>query len=493
MNDLSSIKCCVYTICFILFSTYSFSQGWQQVNSFGTNPGNLLMYSYIPTNISAKAPLVVVLHGCTETATSFEGDSGWDTLSNHHKFYVIHAQQQSTNNISECFNWFQSTDYSRDQGEAYSIKQMIDYMKSHYNIDSTEVFVTGLSAGACMTAVMLASYPEVFSAGAIMAGTPFKSANTNTAFSVMLYGINKTPAAWGDSVRSENPTYIGSYPRVAIFQGTSDNTVNSVNARELMEQWANVHNTDTIADSVNSSFNGNANIAMKQYLDATGKTVVQTYTINSMPHGISVDPGTCFQQGGKTNTYSYDENFYSTFWAAEFFGIIKNPYSISGPITVTNGQTSITFLVPSHTGSTYQWSFPSGVTIGSGQGTNQITVNWGSTAGFVTVNETNQSSCIIGPIELYVDVSTNVSTHDNTINPEEIVVSSGQSNYEIEIHTSLKNYSIYIFDYSGKQILYSSDKSGNSIIDLPKAISNGIYMIKLTSGNKVFNKKYLKI
>jgi poly(hydroxyalkanoate) depolymerase family esterase len=494
MKNLSQLKCGIITICFSLFFTFSFSQGWQQVTSFGTNPGSLLMYSYVPTNIPAKAPLVVVLHGCTETATGFEGDSGWDTLSAHHKFYVIHAQQQSSNNSSTCFNWYLPTDYKRGQGEAYSIKQMIDYMKSHYSIDSSQVFVTGLSAGACMTAVMMGAYPELFAAGAIMAGAPYKSATDATsAYNVMLGSVTKTAAVWGDSVRHENPAYTGSYPRVAIFQGTSDVTVSPTNATELVKQWTNVHNTDQVADSVNSSFNGNTSIAMKQYRDATGKTVVETFMINSMAHGISVDPGTCFQQGGKTNTYSYDENFYSSFWAAEFFGLIKNPYSITGPITVTNGQTSITFSVPNHTGSTYQWSFPAGVTIVSGQNTYQVTVNWGSKAGLVTVNETTSGSCIVGPIELYVDVSTNVNVIENNIYPDEVVVFTGQSTDEIEIHTSIKNYSIYIFDYSGKQILYTSDHSGNSEISLPKALSNGVYMIKILSGNKVFNKKYLKI
>jgi len=134
----------------------------------------------------------------------------------------------------------------------------------------------------------------------------------------------------GRPVRNENPSYSGSYPKVAIFQGTSDYTVYPVNAKELMKQWTNVHNTDTIADSVNSAFYGNAKIAMKQYHNVTGTTVVQTYMINTMPHGISVDPGNCFQQGGVTGTYSYDENFYSSFWAAEFFGIINNPYSVTG-------------------------------------------------------------------------------------------------------------------------------------------------------------------
>src|ERR1035441_9389897 len=192
--------------CLFLFLSFSYSQtGWLQVSSFGTNPGSLLMYRYVPTAVPANAPLVVVLHGCTQNATNYSGYSGWDTLANHHKFYVIHAGQQAANNSSSCFNWFLPTDYKRGQGECYSVKQMIDYMKSHYNIDSTKVFVTGLSAGACLTAVMLGAYPEIFSAGAIMAGAPYKSATDATsAYNAMNGLVVKTPVAWGDSVRKEN-------------------------------------------------------------------------------------------------------------------------------------------------------------------------------------------------------------------------------------------------------------------------------------------------
>lgn len=494
MKNVIQIKYIFFFLIQTLFITVSFSQtGWLQVSSFGANPGNLNMYRYVPDSVSGSVPLVVVLHGCTENATGFSSETGWDVLAEKYKFYVIYAEQQITNNSSDCFNWFLSSDNKRGQGEALSVKQMIDYMKNHFTVDSLKVYVTGLSAGGCLTAVMMGAYPEVFAAGAVMAGAPYKSATDALSAMNVMYGlVTKTPAAWGDSVRNENPVYTGSYPRVAIFQGTSDYTIYPVNARELMKQWTNVHNTDTIADSINAAFNGNSNVQLKQYYDASGKTVVQTYMINAMQHGISVDPGTCFQQGGIAGAYSYDENFYSSFWAAEFFGIIQNPYPVNGPVSVIYGQTNIVFSVPYHFGSTYQWSFPAGVTVLSGQGTSQVTVTWGNISGFITVNETNSVLCIIGPTEIYVN-ATVTGINENNLDASDIKIFTDKFDNVVHVNSSLKIYNVLFYNMDGKLVFTSNNQSGNTIIYLPYNLQEGIYIVKVVSGNKIYNLKYIKI
>ncbi|MCI0672021.1 MAG: PHB depolymerase family esterase, partial [Myxococcaceae bacterium] len=130
--------------------------GLTQVTGFGSNPGNLLMYTHVPTGMPANAPLVVVLHGCTQMASAMES-SGWTAAANHYKFYLVYPQQQSANNSSSCFNWFEPGDIARGQGEALSIKQMVDHMKATYSVDASRVSVTGFSAGAAMSAVMLAT------------------------------------------------------------------------------------------------------------------------------------------------------------------------------------------------------------------------------------------------------------------------------------------------------------------------------------------------
>src|SRR5215212_11786459 len=84
-------------------TTGEVAQGLTQVTGFGTNPGNLLMFTHVPANLPANAPLVVVLHGCTQSAAAMES-SGWSTAANAQGFYVIYAQQQTSNNSSSCFN-----------------------------------------------------------------------------------------------------------------------------------------------------------------------------------------------------------------------------------------------------------------------------------------------------------------------------------------------------------------------------------------------------
>ncbi len=479
------------------FYSHSYSQvGWAQVNSFGSNPGDLLMYRYVPANIPSNAALVVVLHGCTQTAANYDLYSGWDTLSNHHKFYVVHAEQAFLNNFNLCFNWFLSSNNSKDQGEALSVKQMVDYMKNQYSIDDSKVFVTGLSAGGCLTNVMLAAYPEVFSAGAIMAGTPYKSATDAISASYAMSGyIIKTPAEWGDLVRNENPSFSGTYPKIAVFHGSSDLTVSATNVTEIIKQWTNVHGADQTADLVNSSFNGNANVLMKQYRNTSGNTVVQTYVVSSMAHGIAVDPGTCFQQGGTYgfNSYSYDKDFYSSFWAAEFFGLIQNPYPISGSISVNYSQNNLVYSVPFHSGSSYYWNFPSGVTILSGQGTNQVTVQWGTASGFITVNETSANACIVGPTELYVTAQMPVGMEEADIHSSEFNVFSNETDNSLTIKSSFKKYDAQVFDQTGRLLLTVNHLSNNAHIDLPNNIQTGLYIIQITTLDKTLSRKFLKM
>lgn len=323
-------------ILYILFATSYLSMATQaqlvQVNNFGTNPGNLAMYRYTPGGISNDAPLVIALHGCTQNAATYATESGWNELADRYKFHVVYAEQNSGNNSSRCFNWFETGDITRDQGEARSIKSMVDYMKSNYPIAPTKVFVTGFSAGGGMATAMLATYPDVFAGGSINAGLPYKAATSLTnAFAAMGGNVNKTPQQWGNLVRGQLPSFSGTYPKVAVFHGSSDFTVNNQNVGEIVEQWINLHNTNANADATVNNFNGNANITQKRYNNTSGKTVVITYDVNGMVHTIAVDPGTGTTQGGQTGAYASDRNFYSSYWAADFFGII-NPSNGTVPL-----------------------------------------------------------------------------------------------------------------------------------------------------------------
>ncbi|MET7710288.1 PHB depolymerase family esterase [Micromonospora sp. NPDC005413] len=285
-----------------------------QVTGFGSNPGNLAMYAYRPDSLPANSPAVVLLHGCTQNASGYFANSGWQKYADQWKFALIVAQQPSGNNANSCFNFFEAGDTARGQGEALSIKQMVDHAKTNFGVNGSRVFVSGLSAGGAMSAVMLATYPDVFAAGSIIAGIPYRCATSMVnAFSCMNPGSDKTPAAWGDLVRGAYSGYSGPRPRVAIWHGTSDTTVTPLNGTESRDQWTNVRGVSQTPSST-SSLPGNTS------LEVYGNDDVRLYRVSGMGHGTPVDPGSGAEQCGTAAAYFLD-TICSTYRDALFFGL----------------------------------------------------------------------------------------------------------------------------------------------------------------------------
>ncbi|MEU8425383.1 PHB depolymerase family esterase [Micromonospora sp. NPDC048835] len=285
-----------------------------QVTGFGSNPGNLAMYAYRPDNLPANSPAVVLLHGCVQNASGYFANSGWQKYADQWKFALIVAQQPSGNNANSCFNFFEAGDTTRGQGEALSIKQMVDHAKANFAVNGSRVYVSGLSAGGAMSAVMLATYPDVFAAGSIIAGIPYRCATSMVnAFSCMNPGADKTPAAWGDLVRGAYSGYTGPRPRVAIWHGTSDTTVTPLNGTESRDQWTNVRGVSQTPTST-SSLPGNTS------LEVYGNDDVRLYRISGMGHGTPVDPGSATEQCGTATAYFLD-TICSTYRDALFFGL----------------------------------------------------------------------------------------------------------------------------------------------------------------------------
>lgn len=308
----------------------------QEVTGFGTNPGNLQMFRYVPAGLPAGRPVVVALHGCTQNAAGYGPATGWLTLADRWKFTVVVPQQKSQNNANSCFNWFEPGDTRRDSGEALSIKQMVDRAKQDNG--GTSAYVSGLSAGGAMTAVMLATYPDVFSGGGIVAGLPYQCAtSTAAAFGCMNPGTNLTPAQWGDKVRAAFQ-YSGPRPKVSIWHGTADTTVRPLNGTELVEQWTDVNGTDQTPD-VSDTVAG--------YPHRVYGGTVEFYSITGMNHGQPVDPGAGTTQCGATAAYMLDVNVCAAYHLARSWGIDGGtaPTTTSGSPTTTTARPPYTDTV----------------------------------------------------------------------------------------------------------------------------------------------------
>jgi poly(hydroxyalkanoate) depolymerase family esterase len=293
-----------------------------ETETFGTNPGDLQMFTYVPEDISEHPPLVVVLHGCAQSAEDIARQSGWNRLADQHQFVVLYPQQKATNNIQKCFNWFVEEDIQKGKGESLSIKEMIDQMVKDLSVDTSRIFITGMSAGGAMTNVMMATFPDYFQAGAIMSGVPYGGAtNLSDALALMAGGIEKSDEEWAQLVKDQNPSYEGSYPELIIFQGTDDPIVKEPNANKIVQQWGTLHGLAD-APSEQKTLEGLPAIQRSSWEKADQEVIVR-YDIEGLGHAIAIDPGEGAQKGGQEDIFAKDVDFYSTYWIAEFFGILK--------------------------------------------------------------------------------------------------------------------------------------------------------------------------
>lgn len=252
---------------------------------FGANPGALRAKIHAPSNGTGKKPaLVVVLHGCTQTAAGYDKGSGWSQLADEQGFVCLFPEQQRANNPNLCFNWFSPADNKRDRGETLSIRQMIAATVEIYDIDPSRIFVTGLSAGGAMTSVLLASYPEVFAGGAIIAGLPHGSAdNVQQALQAMRDPGEISVNLLGDRVRDAS-RHDGPWPSISIWHGSADQTVSSKNAEALLAQWLSVHGLD-VAPSAAQKIGKHRH---RVWSDGSGRIIVEDYRIADMGHGTPI-------------------------------------------------------------------------------------------------------------------------------------------------------------------------------------------------------------
>lgn len=288
----------------------------EEMRGFGSNPGALSARIYVPDNLPSGAPLVVVLHGCTQTASVYDKGSGWSQLADRHGFAVLYPEQRRANNANLCFNWYVPSDARRGRGEALSVSQMVEHMTAMHQLDPSRIFITGLSAGGAMTAVMLAAYPELFTGGAIIAGLPFATANTLPEALERMRGHGEPPRReLAEQARAAAP-HDGPTPTLSVWHGTRDTIVDPANAVAIVDQWRDLHGLGT-TEAIVETIDGHRR---EVWRNAEGREIIEKYDVHGMGHGLPLDTSSG-EACGVVGPHMLAANICSTRRIAGFWGL----------------------------------------------------------------------------------------------------------------------------------------------------------------------------
>jgi poly(hydroxyalkanoate) depolymerase family esterase len=198
-----------------------------------TSPAGTRSYKlYVPDRRTERAPLIVMLHGCSQDAADFAAGTRLNALADEHGFLVAYPEQSSQANPSRCWNWFKSGDQQRDGGEPSIIADITRAVAAAHDVDGRRIFVAGMSAGGAMALTMALTHPELYAAAGVHSGIAHGAAgDLPSAFQVMKQG----PPPVQPYTRHRAHGAVPHMPAI-VFHGDQDQTVNRRNAEHVLRQ-----------------------------------------------------------------------------------------------------------------------------------------------------------------------------------------------------------------------------------------------------------------
>jgi poly(hydroxyalkanoate) depolymerase family esterase len=226
---------------------------------------------FIPrTRPSSPMPLVVMLHGCTQSPDDFAAGTGMNALAEKHGFLVAYPAQPTGANANKCWNWFKPEDQALDRGEPLLIAGLTRDVLRNQPVDPARVYIAGLSAGGAAAAIVAAAYPDLFSAVGVHSGLPVGAANDIPhAFAAMHSGAVGTPHA-------------RAVPTIVIH-GMSDSTVHPRNGKAVVAQTLQAFDglKATTRKGVSA---GGKSFRQTSHANGAGQSMVEHWEIDGAGH-----------------------------------------------------------------------------------------------------------------------------------------------------------------------------------------------------------------
>jgi poly(hydroxyalkanoate) depolymerase family esterase len=262
-----------------------------------TNQAGTRSYKlYVPSGyIGQEVPLVVMLHGCTQSPNDIAAGTQMNALAEENIFLVAYPAQAQGANMNKCWNWFKASDQQRGRGEPSLVAGITHQIIDEYNVADGRVYVAGMSSGGAMAAIMAEAYPELYAAVGIHSGlAPGAAHDMPSAFAAMHQGEPAAP-------RRDVPTAtsMGHSARIVpaiVFHGDHDKTVHPRNADHLLEHYCIAKTTGCRDASGGSTprgtvrqgrISGGHAYTRATYRDAEGRAIVERWTVHGLGHAWS--------------------------------------------------------------------------------------------------------------------------------------------------------------------------------------------------------------
>jgi poly(hydroxyalkanoate) depolymerase family esterase len=248
-------------------------------HSFANKAGRRMYKLYVPSCYAGvPLPLIVMLHGCTQSPDDFAAGTRMNELAEEHSFLVAYPAQTQSANISKCWNWFNERDQRRDHGEPSLIAGITRQIMHDFPIERGRVYVAGLSAGGAAAAVLGMTYPELYAGVGVHSGLACGAArDMPSAFAAMRQGSPAPAAAKYGRGEDIVPTI--------VFHGDCDKTVNCVNGDQIIAQSRDTTNLATTISHGKAP--GGMSYTRTIQTDDTGRSILEQWVLHGAGHAWS--------------------------------------------------------------------------------------------------------------------------------------------------------------------------------------------------------------
>lgn len=253
---------------------------------YSSQAGSRAYKLYVPSLYRGQSlPLVVMLHGCTQSPDDFAAGTRMNALAEEHACLVAYPAQTTSANANKCWNWFNSSDQQRDQGEPSLIAGITREIMRDYSVDPQRIYVAGLSAGAAAAAVMGMTYPDLYAAIGVHSGLACGAAsNMPSAFAAMRQGRAGVVSPSGSASGAGGDRRI--VPTI-VFHGDQDTTVNPLNGDHVIAQASAASITGLEAKILRGRGSGGLAYSRTLYADTSGRAILEQWVVHGAGHAWS--------------------------------------------------------------------------------------------------------------------------------------------------------------------------------------------------------------